>query len=84
MCNQAVGLVAAECERRGIATVALQFLRFVAEAVRPPRALLMPYPHGYPLGRPNAPDLQHRVIAAALALLERPGPGPVLEDFVPS
>ena len=30
MCNQAVSLVAAELERRGIATVAIQLLRNVA------------------------------------------------------
>jgi hypothetical protein len=43
MCNQAVGLVAAELERRGIATVVIQLLREVAENVRPPRALFVPF-----------------------------------------
>ena len=38
MCNQAVSLVAAELERQGIASVAIQLLRVVAEKVRPPRA----------------------------------------------
>ena len=70
MCNQAVSLVAAECERRGIPSVVIQFLREIAEKVRPPRALLVPFPHGYPLGKPNQPELQTRVINAALALLE--------------
>jgi hypothetical protein len=65
-----VGLVAAELERHGIATVAIQLLRFVAERVRPPRALCVPYPHGYPLGAPGDPARQHAVLAAALALLE--------------
>jgi D-proline reductase (dithiol) PrdB len=81
MCNQAVCLVAAELERRGIATVCIQLLREVAEAVRPPRALLVPFRHGYPLGRPHDPVGQTAVIAAALALLERPAPGPVLDKF---
>jgi len=72
MCNQAVGLVAAELERQGIATVAIQLLRFIAERVRPPRALCVPFPHGYPLGAPDAPDRQHAVIEAALGLLEDP------------
>ena len=75
-------LVAAEMERQGIATVAIQLLREVAERVRPPRALCVPFPHGYPLGRPDEPGLQHAVIEAALRLLEdhtlRP---PVLADF---
>ena len=75
-------LVAAEMERQGIATVAIQLLREVAERVRPPRALCVPFPHGYPLGRPDEPGLQYAVIEAALRLLEdhtlRP---PVLVDF---
>lgn len=70
MCNQAVGLVAAELERRGISTVAIQLLREVALRVRPPRALLVPFPHGYPLDAPNDPARQHAVIEAALRLLE--------------
>jgi len=82
MCNQAVSLVAAELERRGIATVAIQLLRDVAKRVRPPRALFVPFPHGYPLDTPSNPARQHAVIEAALRLLEnsdlRP---PVLVDY---
>lgn len=82
MCNQAVSLVAAELERQGIATVVLQLLREVAEKVRPPRALLLPFPHGYPLGKPNDPGLQHRVLEEAIRLLERPnGSPPILAEF---
>ncbi len=84
MCNQAVSLVAAELERRGIATVVLQFLREVAEKVRPPRALWVPYPHGYALGAPNNPAVQHEVIEQALRLLEDPTLSPpALVDFQP-
>lgn len=84
MCNQTVGLIAAELERRGIATVALALLREVAEAVRPPRSLLVPFPHGYPLGRPDDAELQHRVLEAALDLLEEPGlEPPVLVEVQP-
>ena len=72
MCNQAVGLVAAELERRGVSTVALQLLRRVAERVHPPRALFVPFRHGYPLAEPNAPAHQHAVIEAALRMLENP------------
>jgi len=70
MCNQAVSLVAAELERRGIATVAIQLLRNVAEKVRPPRALFVPFRHGYPLNAPLDPVRQHAVIESALRLLE--------------
>lgn len=82
MCNQAVSLVAAELERRGVSTVAIVLLREVAERVRPPRALFVPFPHGRPLDRPDDPEAQHRVIEAALALLERAdAAGPLLVDY---
>lgn len=72
MCNQAVGLVGAELERQGIASVAIQLLREAAEKVRPPRALLVPFRHGRPLDRPGDPERQHTVIEAALQMLEDP------------
>jgi hypothetical protein len=70
MCNQAVGLVAAEMERRGISTVAIQLLRLVAEKVQPPRALWVPFRHGYPLDKPDDPKRQIAVIEAALRVLK--------------
>jgi len=77
--------VAAELERRGIATVVINLLRFVAERVRPPRALFVPFRHGYPLGRPNDPRQQHTVIEAALSLLENEALAPpALVDYAGS
>jgi len=82
MCNQTVSLVAAELERQGISTVTLMLLRRVAEEVRPPRALFVPFPHGYPLDCPNDPPRQHAVLEAALRLLEDPAAkAPVLADL---
>jgi hypothetical protein len=84
MCNQAVGLVAAELERKGIATVVLQLLREVAERVRPPRALFVPFPHGYPMGKPEDPAQQHAVLEAALRILEDASlTPPALVDYTP-
>ncbi|MFN6201295.1 MAG: hypothetical protein ACK562_13760 [Acidobacteriota bacterium] len=80
MCNQTVGLVQAAIEREGIATVSITLLREVAEAICPPRSLFVPYPLGFPLGEPGNPSLQHRIIAAALALLERDDV-PLIKDF---
>lgn len=82
MCNQTTGLVGAAIEREGIATVSISLLREVAELIHPPRALLAPFPLGFPLGEPNNGALQHRVIAAALALLAR-NDTPILEEFTP-
>lgn len=81
MCNQTVSLVAAELERAGIRTVVQVFVREVAEKVRPPRALLVPFDHGYPLGEPNNPALQTDVLRQTFALLADEGPGPVLKEF---
>lgn len=49
-------------------------------AIRPPRALWVPFILGRPLGVPNDPAFQRRVLLAALQLLEAPA-GPVLEDY---
>ncbi|SDY87919.1 hypothetical protein SAMN05661080_04887 [Modestobacter sp. DSM 44400] len=57
----------------------LALVREHAVAVQPPRALYVPYPFGAPLGRPLDAEHQHRVLAAALALLERNAPS--LADF---
>ncbi len=59
----------------------VQLLRVIAESVRPPRGLLVPYPHGYPLGRPNDAPLQRRVLRALLDLANEAGPGPILREF---
>ena len=64
-----MSLVAAELERRGISTVVVQLLRLATEKVRPPRALFVPFRHGYPLDSPNDPEKQRAVITAALNLL---------------
>jgi len=82
MCNQTVSLVGAELERQGISTVCIMLLREVAVAVRPPRALLVPFRHGYPLDTPGVPARQHAVIEAALRLLEDPAlTPPVLVEY---
>ena len=76
MCSQAVCLLAGELERRGIATAAIVLLRHVAEKVRPPRALFVPFRHGYPLDAPNDPPRQLAVLEALLGLLEDPSLSP--------
>ncbi len=67
-------------EAAGIATISLMSIRDVAERMRPPRALYCEFPLGLPVGRARDPEFQHRVLASAFSLLERPS-GPVLEDY---
>jgi hypothetical protein len=69
MCHQAVGLIQAEIERRGITTASITVLPEVTRAVRPPRALAVPFALGYPLGAPDEPQLQLEILRALLALL---------------
>jgi hypothetical protein len=81
MCVQTVGLIQAAIERAGITTVSISLLREVTDILKPPRALFVPYRLGFPLGEADNPNLQHRVIAAALALLER-NDVPVIENYI--
>ena len=74
--------MAAELERRGVSTVVINLLRVAAERVRPPRALHVPFRHGYPLDRPNDPERQHAVVEQALRLLEDEAlAAPALVDY---
>ena len=67
-------------EQAGLTTVAVALVREHVERVRPPRALFVPFPFGYTLGKPDDPEYQHRVITATLDLLKYPS-GPVLAEF---
>lgn len=80
MCVQTVGLVQAALERAGIVTVSISLLESVTATLRVPRALVVDRAFGYPLGAPNDAEIQHRIIAAAFALLGRTDV-PVLERF---
>ena len=73
-------MLARALETTGVATTSISMVREHTEQLKPPRALFVPFPFGHALGRPNDPDLQHRVLRAALDLLTEPT-GPVLRDF---
>jgi hypothetical protein len=46
----------------------------------PPRAMTVPFPLGRPLGVPNDAEFQHRLLSAALKLLQESG-SPVFENY---
>jgi hypothetical protein len=75
-----VGALGHFIEREGVPTAQISLIREQTAAIRPPRALWVPFILGRPFGAPNAPDFQRRVLRALLALFDRPA-GPVLEDF---
>ena len=73
-------MLARVLEAAGVSTTSISLVREHTEKVKPPRALWVPFPFGYALGRPDDPVLQHRVLRAALDLQAEPA-GPVLRDF---
>jgi len=75
-----VGGLAHILEDEGIPTTQISLIRTHTEKIKPPRALAVPFELGRPLGAPNEPDFQRRVLHETLKLLERSS-GPVLEDF---
>lgn len=79
-CTRATCAIAHYLEAEGIMTTGIALIRENAEALQPPRLLWVTFPLGYPLGKPNDPAFQRRVIQASLDLLNRPS-GPVLEDY---
>jgi D-proline reductase (dithiol) PrdB len=81
MCHQSVGLVQSVVERSGIPTVSISLLTEITQRVRPPRALAVDRPLGYPLGAPNQPELQTRILRAALDLLGRAVSEPLIARF---
>ena len=70
-------------EERGIPTASITILENTTRKIRPPRALSVPYPLGYPLGEPGNAELQTTILRALLALLDRTD-APVLEVWRPS
>lgn len=69
MCHQSVGLVQSIIEKSGIPTVSISLLVEITRRVQPPRVLSVDRPLGYPLGRPNDPDLQKQILQSAFTLL---------------
>ena len=61
-------------EKSGIPTVSISLLMEVTRKVEPPRVLELDRPLGYPLGEPNNPALQMRILMAALTLLTSDSP----------
>lgn len=77
---QTVGLAQQIIEDRGIPTASITLLEGVTRRIRPPRALAVPYPLGFPLGEADNVELQTTILRALLALVDRTDV-PVLEKF---
>ncbi len=67
-------------EREGIPTVGVSLVREHTEVIRPPRALWVTFELGRPMGIPDDPPFQRRVVKAALSLLARTD-APLIADY---
>jgi len=81
MCHQSVGLIQSLIENAGIPTVSITLLPEITERVRPPRALIVERPLGYPLGAPADVSMQKQIIMNALALVSEPAATMMLRHF---
>ncbi len=61
-------------------TASVTMLPEITAAVRPPRALSVPWPLGFPLGAPGDAPLQREVVLRLLGLLGRDDV-PLIESF---
>ena len=68
-------------ESEGLATIVLGLIPQHVRVMRPPRALLVPFELGRPLGAPHNAELQRDVLTTALSLLDHSGPGPVAQIY---
>jgi hypothetical protein len=57
----------------------LVLLKEHAQRTKPPRALFVPFPYGYALGKPDDAEFQHQVLRAALELFG--ASAPILAEF---
>lgn len=75
-----MGALANYIERAGVATASISLIREQSEAVRPPRALWVPFDLGRPLGVADDPEFQTAVLRATLGMLTS-ATEPTIEDF---
>ncbi len=68
-------------EERGLPTTVIALVLPQVEKTRPPRAVMVPFMLGRPLGEPNDAGFQRRVLEQALGLLERTDGPVILENF---
>jgi hypothetical protein len=71
-----VGLIQRAIEAERMSTISISLNRRITEKVKPPRALLVDFPLGHPMGNPFEYGLQKKILVEALKQLpvvEEPG-----------
>jgi len=75
-----VGLIQRIIEAKGIPTIGITLQKEVTRRVKPPRALSLRYPFGYPLGEASHVKQQRTILLDALNALQTiTEPGTILE-----
>jgi D-proline reductase (dithiol) PrdB len=70
MCHRSVGLVQSHLEGVGMSTVSVCLRPDISLAMKVPRAVYLRFPLGNPMGEPDRPDQQGRILGDMLDLLE--------------
>ena len=67
-------------EREGLATVSVSIVKEITLALRPPRAVFVPWPLGHPFGKVENLEQQRAVLYDMIELLESAdAPGTLIE-----
>lgn len=75
-----MGLIQRAIEAAGIPTISISLNRTITEKVKPPRALLVGFPLGHPMGNPFDGELQRQILLAGLKYLkEIDDPGTIVD-----
>lgn len=75
-----MGLIQRIIEAKGIPTIGITLQKEVTRRVKPPRALSLRYPFGYPLGEASHVKQQRTILLDALNALQTiTEPGTILE-----
>lgn len=68
-------------EDEGLSTIVVALVREHVVKMSPPRALWVPFEMGRPFATPNDTELQHRILKAALSLLDEPVSESALKNY---
>ena len=75
-----MGLIQRAIEEEGIPTISVSLNRTITERVKPPRALLVGFALGHPMGNPFDEELQRQILFAGLKYLkEIDEPGTIVD-----
>jgi D-proline reductase (dithiol) PrdB len=75
-----VGLIQRAIEAEGISTISISLNRAITEKVKPPRALLVGFPLGHPMGNPFDKELQRQILTEGLRyLIKITEPGTIVD-----